>query len=105
MPSQFLMHIILVNVKWGKEKFQDVELNSDEPPVVFKAQLFALSNVQPDRQKVMVKGVVIKVIIYTYFSDVKLDNYNHLPVIINLTLVLVLMFKKKTISRMLTQNI
>ena len=53
--------MITVNVKWGKEKFQDIELNSDEPPVLFKAQLFALSGVQPDRQKVMVKGGVIKV--------------------------------------------
>ena len=32
-----------------------------EPPELFKAQLFALSGVQPDRQKVMVKGNVIKV--------------------------------------------
>jgi hypothetical protein len=50
-----------VNVKWGKEKFTDVELNTDEPPEVFKAQLFALSGVQPDRQKVMMKGAVLKV--------------------------------------------
>ncbi|XP_060570508.1 ubiquitin carboxyl-terminal hydrolase 14-like [Ruditapes philippinarum] len=49
-----------VNVKWGKEKFTDVELNTDEPPEVFKAQLFALSGVQPDRQKVMMKGAVLK---------------------------------------------
>jgi len=50
-------------VKWGKEKFQNIECNTDEPPVLFKAQLFALSGVQPDRQKVMIKGAVIKVII------------------------------------------
>ncbi|XP_041358082.1 ubiquitin carboxyl-terminal hydrolase 14-like [Gigantopelta aegis] len=49
-----------VSVKWGKEKFSDIECNTDEPPVVFKAQLFALSGVQPDRQKVMVKGSVLK---------------------------------------------
>ncbi|XP_067677847.1 ubiquitin carboxyl-terminal hydrolase 14-like [Haliotis asinina] len=49
-----------VNVKWGREKFADVECNTDEPPVVFKAQLFALSGVQPDRQKVMMKGAVLK---------------------------------------------
>ena len=35
--------------------------NTDEPPIVFKATLFSLSGVQPDRQKVMYKGVVIKV--------------------------------------------
>lgn len=48
-------------MKWGREKFGDVECNTDEPPVVFKAQLFALSGVQPDRQKVMMKGAVLKV--------------------------------------------
>ena len=55
------VRLCLVNVKWGKEKFKDIECNSDEPPELLKAQLFALSGVQPDRQKVMVKGVVIKV--------------------------------------------
>lgn len=49
-----------VNVKWGKEKFTDVECNTDEPPMVLKAQLFALSGVQPERQKVMMKGSVLK---------------------------------------------
>jgi len=38
-----------------------VDCNTDEPPIVFKATLFSLSGVQPDRQKVMYKGVVIKV--------------------------------------------
>lgn len=35
--------IITVKVKWGKEKFEGVELNTDEPPEVFKMQLFSLS--------------------------------------------------------------
>ena len=48
-------------MKWGKEKFEGVELNTDEPPMVFKAQLFALTGVQPARQKVMVKGGTLKV--------------------------------------------
>ncbi|XP_073535235.1 ubiquitin carboxyl-terminal hydrolase 14 [Phyllobates terribilis] len=54
------MPVYAVNVKWGKEKFDNVELNTDEPPMVFKAQLFALTGVQPDRQKVMVKGGTLK---------------------------------------------
>nr|XP_008106856.1 PREDICTED: ubiquitin carboxyl-terminal hydrolase 14 isoform X2 [Anolis carolinensis] len=54
------MPLFTVNVKWGKEKFDGVELNTDEPPMVFKAQLFALTGVQPDRQKVMVKGGTVK---------------------------------------------
>ncbi len=53
--------LVAVNVKWGKEKFPDVEVDTDESPELFKAQLFALSGVAPDRQKVMVKGAVIKV--------------------------------------------
>ncbi|CAM9273016.1 unnamed protein product [Bubo scandiacus] len=54
------MPLFSVNVKWGKEKFDGVELNTDEPPMVFKAQLFALTGVQPARQKVMVKGGTLK---------------------------------------------
>uniref|UniRef100_A0A182SP99 Ubiquitin carboxyl-terminal hydrolase 14 n=1 Tax=Anopheles maculatus TaxID=74869 RepID=A0A182SP99_9DIPT len=49
-----------VNVKWGKESFKDVEVNTDEEPMLFKAQLFALTGVQPDRQKVLCKGISLK---------------------------------------------
>lgn len=59
--TQFQNILFAVNVKWGKEKFDGVELNTDEPPMVFKAQLFALTGVQPARQKVMVKGGTLKV--------------------------------------------
>uniref|UniRef100_A0A674EUS4 Ubiquitin carboxyl-terminal hydrolase n=1 Tax=Salmo trutta TaxID=8032 RepID=A0A674EUS4_SALTR len=45
---------------WIFEKFDAIELNTEEPPMVFKAQLFALSGVQPVRQKVMVKGGTLK---------------------------------------------
>ncbi|RWS06929.1 ubiquitin carboxyl-terminal hydrolase 14-like protein [Dinothrombium tinctorium] len=48
-----------VKVKWGKELFDGIELNTDEEPIVFKAQLFALTGVKTDRQKVMFKGKVI----------------------------------------------
>uniref|UniRef100_A0A8C4QEL3 Ubiquitin carboxyl-terminal hydrolase n=1 Tax=Eptatretus burgeri TaxID=7764 RepID=A0A8C4QEL3_EPTBU len=34
--------------------------NTDEVPIVFKAQLFALTGVQPDRQKVVFKGTTLK---------------------------------------------
>ena len=61
--------IISVNVKWGKEKFENVDVDTSEPPEVFKAQLFALSGVPPDRQKVMGKGMTLKVFrhIKTFF--------------------------------------
>ena len=32
-----------VTVKWGKEKFPKVGINTDENPEVFRAQLFALT--------------------------------------------------------------
>lgn len=51
---------VLVKVKWGKETYPDIEVNTDESPILFKAQLFALTGVQPERQKVMLKGVTLK---------------------------------------------
>lgn len=65
------MPVFTVNVKWGKEKFDAVELNTEEPPMVFKAQLFALTGVQPDRQKVMVKGGTLK---DDEWGNIKLKN-------------------------------
>ena len=50
------MPIVKLNIKWAKEVFNDVEANLDEPPLVFKAQMFALSGVPPERQKIMIKG-------------------------------------------------
>lgn len=49
-----------VKVKWGKESYPNIEVNTDEPPMLFKAQLYALTGVQPERQKVMIKGVTLK---------------------------------------------
>lgn len=37
-----------------------MEVNTDEEPLLFKAQLFALTGVQPERQKIMLKGVQLK---------------------------------------------
>ncbi len=44
-----------VSVKWGKENLK-LDVDTDSPPLVFKAQLFALTGVQPERQKVMFRG-------------------------------------------------
>ncbi|XP_055919410.1 ubiquitin carboxyl-terminal hydrolase 14 [Eupeodes corollae] len=49
-----------VKVKWGRENFPGIEVNTDEEPLLFKAQLYALTGVQPDRQKVMFKGSQLK---------------------------------------------
>lgn len=49
-----------VKVKWGKETYPNVEVDTREEPMLFKAQLFALTGVEPDRQKVLIKGSVLK---------------------------------------------
>lgn len=41
------LFLISVRVKWGKQKFDAVELSTDEPPAVFKMQLFSLSGSLP----------------------------------------------------------
>ena len=50
----------VVNIKWNKEKFEGIELDTSEPPELFKGQLMALTGVEPDRQKVILKGSVLK---------------------------------------------
>jgi len=59
-----------VNVKWGKEKFTNVDLSTEESPDTFKLQLYSLTNVLPERQKVMLKGATIK----ESWGNVKLKN-------------------------------
>ena len=51
---------VRVTVKWGKQKFDNVELNTAEAPLAFKAALFALTGVPPDRQKLMGKSGLVK---------------------------------------------
>jgi len=54
------MPVYEVNVKWGKEKYDKIQCNTDESPLQFKAMLFSLSGVHPSRQKVLFKGSTIK---------------------------------------------
>lgn len=52
--------MVNVKVKWGKQMYT-VDVNTAEPPLVFKSQLFALTGVPPDRQKVSgFKGGMLK---------------------------------------------
>jgi len=37
-----------------------VEIDTDQPPALFKMQLFSLTGVPPERQKIMVKGGTLK---------------------------------------------
>ena len=48
-----------MNVKWNKQTFQ-VDLNTDEEPRLFKAQLYAITAIAIERQKVLFKGKQIQ---------------------------------------------
>ena len=49
---------VKVNIKWinGKQEFKGIEMHLDDAPALFKSQIFALTNVLPERQKIMYKG-------------------------------------------------
>ncbi|KAL6881947.1 hypothetical protein ACP4OV_011419 [Aristida adscensionis] len=49
-----------VSVKWQKEVFTGIEIDTSQPPLVFKSQLYTLTGVPPERQKIMVKGGILK---------------------------------------------
>jgi ubiquitin carboxyl-terminal hydrolase 14 len=54
------MAAVNVTVKWGKETYE-VEVDQEQPPAALKAQLFSLTGVPPERQKIMgVKGGLLK---------------------------------------------
>ena len=50
-----------MSIKWGKQKYDDVLLDTTQPPLVFKMQLFSLTGVLPERQTVMTKAGTLKV--------------------------------------------
>ncbi|KAF8388854.1 hypothetical protein HHK36_025534 [Tetracentron sinense] len=53
-------NLFAVSVKWQKEMFPSVEIDTSQPPLVFKCQLYDLTGVPPERQKIMVKGGLLK---------------------------------------------
>ncbi|KAD4889347.1 hypothetical protein E3N88_21420 [Mikania micrantha] len=50
----------VLSVKWQKELYSAVEIDTNQPPYVFKCQLYDLTGVPPERQKIMVKGGILK---------------------------------------------
>ncbi|KAH0920749.1 hypothetical protein HID58_020767 [Brassica napus] len=59
--SHFLTaKMLTVSVKWQKKVFEGIEIDPTLPPYVFKAQLYDLTGVPPERQKIMVKGGLLK---------------------------------------------
>ncbi|KAD1774775.1 hypothetical protein E3N88_42316 [Mikania micrantha] len=55
-----LPHCTVLSVKWQKELYSAVEIDTNQPPYVFKCQLYDLTGVPPERQKIMVKGGILK---------------------------------------------
>lgn len=49
-----------INVKWGKQTFKDVELDTTQDAETFMTQLYALSNVPVEKQKITIKGTKLK---------------------------------------------
>ena len=43
--------MVKVNIKWGKEKFQDVELDTSGSVEAFKKQLCSMTGEQPDTRR------------------------------------------------------
>uniref|UniRef100_A8PK18 Ubiquitin-like domain-containing protein n=1 Tax=Brugia malayi TaxID=6279 RepID=A8PK18_BRUMA len=56
--------MVRVFVKWGKERFE-VEANTNDSPLQLKSQLFSLTGVNPDRQKVLIKIYKVKFLVIT----------------------------------------
>ncbi|KAG8380064.1 hypothetical protein BUALT_Bualt07G0154600 [Buddleja alternifolia] len=52
--------MLKVSVKWQKELFSNVEIDTTQSPYLFKCQLYDLTGVPPERQKIMVKGGLLK---------------------------------------------
>jgi len=52
--------MVKVTVKWNKEIYKDVEIDEDTTVEIFQAQIFALSGVPPEGQKLLNKGKMIK---------------------------------------------
>ncbi|TYJ13702.1 hypothetical protein E1A91_A10G067700v1 [Gossypium mustelinum] len=50
----------IFSVKRQKQIFKSVEIDTRQPPYVFKCQLYDLTGVPPERQKIMVKGGLLK---------------------------------------------
>ncbi|KAK2716206.1 hypothetical protein QYM36_010697 [Artemia franciscana] len=54
------MPVYSVNLKWFKKLYHNLKLNTDKQPWAFKRQLFTITGVIPERQKVIMKGKKLK---------------------------------------------
>lgn len=47
---------VVVKVMWGKHLFEDIAVDMDQSPMVFKTKIAELTNVEPARQKILLKA-------------------------------------------------
>ncbi len=55
--------MVKVKIQWGKEKYDNVELDETQDLADFRAVLYSLTNVPNAKQKILYKGSVLKVLI------------------------------------------
>jgi len=53
-------HCIKVDIKWNKEQFKGIEVNLSDDVDTFRAQIYAMTSVPPQGQKVMIAGKPLK---------------------------------------------
>ena len=56
--------MVKICIKWGKEKFDNIDLDVNNDVKSFKAIIYSLTNVPIDKQKILFKGSIIKVKIF-----------------------------------------
>jgi ubiquitin carboxyl-terminal hydrolase 14 len=49
-----------IRVKWGKQTMDALEVHLEQPVIDLKVQLFSLTNVLPEKQKLLIKGRVMQ---------------------------------------------
>ncbi|CDO63150.1 ubiquitin carboxyl-terminal hydrolase, putative [Plasmodium reichenowi] len=52
------MTLVNITVKWKNQVFNNIELDISEPLILLKTQLWQLTNVPPEKQKLMYKGLL-----------------------------------------------
>jgi ubiquitin carboxyl-terminal hydrolase 14 len=50
-----------VHIKWGKQTFNEIEVDLSQDGLTLKSQIYALTNVPVAGQKIMAKGKILKV--------------------------------------------
>ena len=54
------MSTITVQIKWNKNVFEGIEVDMSGDIFTFKCQVYALTNVPVEKQKIMAKGKILK---------------------------------------------